>query len=168
MTFIPLAAAASNAMLLNPVPASHINFIVGGNLPIRAAVMGISLLMMMVASSPNAAMISSSEGWSSSILVVVCVHGEGGKLVGAGGEGSFENISVCFGVLVYVGVYTCCHIYLVTAGPATFDTESKLSFPSKSSRLALVTTTFPAGIVVNKTIDIERKILRVNTLLLNS
>lgn len=111
--------------------------------------MGISLLMMMVASSPNAAMISSSEGWSSSILVVVCVHGEGGKLVGGGrGEGSFENISVCFGVLVYVGVYTCCHIYLVTAGPATFDTESKLSFPSKSSRLALVTTTFPAGIVV--------------------
>lgn len=111
--------------------------------------MGISLLMMMVASSPNAAMISSSEGWSSSILVVVCVHGEGGK-----GARVRLKISVCFGVLVYVGVYTCCHIYLVTAGPATFDTESKLSFPSKSSRLALVTTTFPAGIVVIKTLDI--------------
>lgn len=90
VTFIPLAAAASNAMLLNPVPASHINFIVGGNLPIRAAVMGISLLMMMVASSPNAAMISSSEGWSSSILVVVCVHGEGGK-----GARVRLKISVC-------------------------------------------------------------------------
>ena len=49
------------------------------------------------------------------------------------GRGGVENISVCFGVLVYVGVYTCCHIYLVTAGPATFDTESKLSFPSKSA-----------------------------------